>query len=173
MRVLVFGGSASGKSEYAEQTLLELARGAKLYLATMQVLDGESRRRMERHRKMRAGKGFETVECPMALPKTVPAGSCALLEDLDNLLANRMFSPAGRVEGLFEELNEALMTLERFTDHLVVVSGDLGRDGVCYPPETAAYLELLSRLHHALAQRYDRVVEVVCGLPVVWKGGEI
>ena len=54
--------------------------------------------------------------------------------------------------------------------HLVVVSGDLFRDGVDYPPETRAYRALLARLHRDLAARADRVVEVVCGIPVVWKG---
>ena len=54
-----------------------------------------------------------------------------------------------------------------------VVSGDLFRDGVDYPPETGAYLDLLARLHRDLAARADRVTELVCGLPVHWKGGEV
>ena len=52
-------------------------------------------------------------------------------------------------------------------------SGDLFRDGVDYPPETGAYLDLLARLHRDLAARADRVTELVCGLPVHWKGGEV
>ena len=55
----------------------------------------------------------------------------------------------------------------------MVVSGDLFRDGVDYPPETGAYLDLLARLHRDLAARADRVTELVCGLPVHWKGGEV
>ena len=60
---LISGGAASGKSEYAEQTAVA-AGGPRYYLATMQVWDEESRRRVEKHRAMRAGKGFATVECP-------------------------------------------------------------------------------------------------------------
>ena len=43
-------------------------------------------------------------------------------------------------------------------------------DGEGYPPETAAYLDLTARLHRALAAQGDLVAEVVCGLPVIWKG---
>ena len=55
-------------------------------------------------------------------------------------------------------------------EHLIVVSCDLHRDGEGYPPETAAYLDLTARLHRALAAQGDLVAEVVCGLPVIWKG---
>ena len=34
----------------------------KFYVATMEVYGEEGRRKVERHRKMRAGKGFVTIE---------------------------------------------------------------------------------------------------------------
>lgn len=57
--------------------------------------------------------------------------------------------------------------------HLVVVSGDLFRDGVDYPTETGVYLDLMARLHQDLAAQANQVIELVCGLPVRWKGGEV
>ena len=36
--------------------------------------------------------------------------------------------------------------------------------------ETARYLSMLAGLNCRLARQADRVVEVVCGLPVLWKG---
>ena len=62
MFVLITGGSGSGKSEYAEGLALKLEPGKKLYLATMMVWDEEGRKRVSRHKKMREGKRFETVE---------------------------------------------------------------------------------------------------------------
>ena len=67
MFLLVTGGSGSGKSEYAERRVLELGAGYRIYLATMQCFDEESEKRVQRHRKMRAGKGFVTVERPLDL----------------------------------------------------------------------------------------------------------
>ncbi len=84
MFTVVTGGSGSGKSAYAEDcitgripgmsTLASQSSDAHVssspgkctrrlyYLATMMCWDDESKKRVERHRKMRAGKGFETIE---------------------------------------------------------------------------------------------------------------
>ena len=66
MLILVTGGSGSGKSEYAENTAVALAEKEGLplyYVATMKPYGEEGRRRVARHRRLRAGKGFETIEC--------------------------------------------------------------------------------------------------------------
>ena len=64
MLILVSGGAGSGKSEFAEGLVTFSGLDGRVYLATMKVWDAESVRRVERHRQMRAGKGFETLECP-------------------------------------------------------------------------------------------------------------
>ena len=89
MLILVSGGSASGKSEFAEGLVTASGLETRAYLATMQVWDAESERRVERHRRMRAGKGFATVECPVNLAGAVlPAGCAALLV----VVTNELFS---------------------------------------------------------------------------------
>ena len=62
----------------------------------MQVWDAECAARVEKHRRMRAAKQFETVECPLHLDAVhLPARGTALLEDLGNLTANELYDPAG------------------------------------------------------------------------------
>ena len=61
MLILVTGGAASGKSEHAEKIICARAH-SKLYLATMQPFGKSARARIARHRKLREGKGFHTVE---------------------------------------------------------------------------------------------------------------
>ena len=97
MLILVSGGSASGKSRYAEELVVRTQAGERIYVATMQVWDAESRKRVERHRAMRAGKGFRTVERPVRLGEMpVPEGAVVLLEDLSNLAANEWFDGGDR-----------------------------------------------------------------------------
>ena len=68
MIALVIGGSGSGKSAYAEQMAVKAAgNGSLYYVATMQVYDEEGKKKVERHQKMRAGKGFLTIEQPRRL----------------------------------------------------------------------------------------------------------
>ena len=99
MLTLVLGGSASGKSEYAEQLVLEAGAGPRFYIATMEPYDEECLRRISRHRAMRASKGFETLECPRGLAGlALPRPGVALLECMSNLVANEMFSPQGAGE---------------------------------------------------------------------------
>ena len=64
MLILVTGGSASGKSEYAEQciTMLHKGKNTLLYLATMQPYGEEGAARVEKHRKQRAQRHFDTLE---------------------------------------------------------------------------------------------------------------
>ena len=68
----------------------------KSYLATMQIFDEEGRDRVERHRNLRKGKGFFTIEQPTGiscvLEKMETEDRTVLLECISNLTANEMFS---------------------------------------------------------------------------------
>lgn len=106
MITLITGGSGSGKSAYAEKyichALNEKGYKEKYYIATMQVFDDEGQRKIDRHRRLRAGKGFITIEQPRDIQNAVSKlqsenclknGRSALLECMSNLVANEMFSP--------------------------------------------------------------------------------
>lgn len=173
MTALIFGGAASGKSEYGEKLVCKLSRsGALLYLATMEPFGPEAEARIRRHRELRAGRGFSTLERARDLAGcSLPAGGTVLLEDLGNLAANELFSTQTLdMEGAFLRIRDGLHAVRDRSEHLVVISNDLHRDGEAYPRETECYLALMARLHRELAAWADQVVEVVCGLPVIWKG---
>lgn len=95
MITLVTGGCGSGKSEYAENLVVVSGCPCKWYVATMEVWGNEDRRKVERHRKQRAGKGFHTIERPRGLNALRIPGSpeqtAVLLECVSNLAANEMF----------------------------------------------------------------------------------
>lgn len=169
MLILVSGGASSGKSAFAEA--LVGARGdPKLYLATMQVWDAESEARVERHRAMRAGKGFETIERPADLAGlALPEGCAVLLEDLPNLFANEYFGAAGAAGAAERVLRGVLRAAER-SALLAVVTGNVYAGGMDYAAQTRAWLAELARLERKLAAAAEQVWEVVCGIPVGWKG---
>lgn len=171
MRTLVVGGSASGKSEYAEELALSFDKAPLLYIATMEPFGWEALDRIERHRRMRAHKGFDTMECYRALESlAVPAGSTILLECVTNLAANEMFSFKGAGAGTVEAVLRGLHKLSATCAHLVVVSGNIFEDGTVYDAETTRYLHYLAEINRRLADDFDQVVEVVCGIPIIRKG---
>ncbi len=93
MFTLVIGGSASGKSDYAERHVLSLGGdGPRIYIATMEPFGEEAQARIARHHAMRRDRGFETIECYRnAGAVRLPENSNVLLEDLGNLAANELF----------------------------------------------------------------------------------
>ena len=106
MITLITGGSGSGKSAYAEKYICHASNEKgfkeKYYIATMQVFDEEGQRKIDRHRRLRAGKGFITIEQPRDIKDAVSKlqsenslkiGRSALLECMSNLVANEMFPP--------------------------------------------------------------------------------
>lgn len=174
VRALIIGGAASGKSVYAEHLACSLRTGGPLiYLATMTARDPESRLRVERHRLARAGKGFETVERGCELEGLrMPQNAVVLLEDLGNLAANELFSEGLNSDFALQRTDRGVAHLEATARHLLVVGNDLFSGGMDYDSGTACYLRLLGSLQNRLSSRFDLVVEVVCGLPVIWKGEE-
>ena len=174
MLTLVLGGAASGKSEYAEALVLRCGL-PRYYLATMQVWDAECAARVEKHRRMRAAKQFETIECPLHLETVrLPRKGTALLEDLGNLTANELYDPAGAGAGdaAAAHILQGLDALAAQCENLIVVSNEVFSGGANYAGDTDRYLLALARVNNALAARADAVVRVVCGIPVYYKGVE-
>ena len=160
MLIIVTGGSASGKSEYAENLVPNA--GSRVYLATMEPFGAEAEARIARHRKLREGKGFETIECPVNIGDCFEAcrGRHVLLEDLPNLVANEMFSShAHSIAGIAAQI----LDLARISESLICVTGILTADGRIYDESTMKYLKELALIERTLAAQADRVIEVVCG----------
>lgn len=173
MIVFVTGGSGSGKSEFAENlavTLKEREEEQLVYVATMKPGDEESQARIRRHRKQRAGKGFETRECYMDLEKLpVRQHEVILLECLSNLTANEMFSENCRKESVSGKIWKGILHLAENSRHLVIVGNNVFEDGMEYDRMTMEYLEQMAEIHRNLGTVADRVVEVICGIPLEWK----
>lgn len=171
MRYLITGGSGSGKSAYAEEIASSLGLPV-YYLATMQVYGEEGKKRVKRHRLLRRGRNFHTMEKSLTVNEvTVPKESVVLLECLSNLLANEMFDPMGiGVDGLVDGVLRQVELLSEKTTHLIIVSNDIGFDGISYDEGTSLYIKALGELHTNLAEGFEHVIEVVCGIPLNHKG---
>ena len=174
MMALVIGGSGSGKSEFAETICMELPAEEKCYIATMQAFDEESHRRIRRHRRMRAGKGFETIERYTELDELILPKNCVvLLECMSNLAANEMFEEKGAGEKTVEAVLEGIKKLSSQVRHLVIVTNEIFSEAASYEGDTIRYQEYLGIINQNIGKMADEVVEVVYGIPIWHKGGKI
>lgn len=177
MMSLIIGGSGSGKSEYAESRICAIAvDGKKYYLAAMQVYGEEGKRRVERHRKLRAGKGFLTIEQPVSADLALQyidelESASVLLECMTNLAANEMFMESGiRPEKeVVKKITDEITNLHAQVKNLVIVTGNVFEDGIRYDEGTMAYIAALGTINRRLAEMADEVVEVVAGIPLLLK----
>ena len=104
--ILVVGGCRSGKSAYA-QRLAESLSSRRVYVATCPVIDDEMRRRIERHRAARAGRGWQTIEEPLDLAGVLQSREekgVALVECVTLWINNLLYAAAqdGRELGEIE-----------------------------------------------------------------------
>ena len=172
MMAVVTGGSGSGKSAFAEDKILSLGQGKRFYIATMHPYDEESYKRVERHRKMRAGKGFETVECYTGLENLeFPQDAIVLLECMSNLAANEMFEESGAGADTVEAVL-SVRKLKSQVRHLVIVTNEIFSEAASYEGDTVRYQEYLGKINQKLGEMADQVVEVVYGIPIWHKGGK-
>ncbi len=170
MLILVTGGSGSGKSAFAEDKVLFFGTAQRIYIATMHPFDNESYKRIDRHREMRAGKGFETIECYTGLKDVVlPEGCVVLLECMSNLVANEMFEEQGAHEETVQTIMAGIENLLRQAAHVVIVTNEIFSDAPAFEREMNTYLKYLGRINQEIAKKADEVTEVVYGIPVYHK----
>lgn len=174
MLYIITGGSGSGKSAYAENLILKLGDEKRYYIATMHPFDRESYRRIDRHRAMRADKGFVTIEKYTNLEEIVISKDAdVLLECMSNLVANEMYEENGAGEDTVDAVLEAVRVLKSKAKNLIIVTNEISSDCQQYSEETLKYMKYLGEINCALAKEADMVTEVVYGIPVHIKKGEV
>ena len=196
MIVLVLGTPDSGKSKIAEDIVMRLAAGLditgspaeeggrnesgrlaapagmdKLYIATMIPFGEEGDRRIEKHRNMRAGKGFLTVEKYTEVDSLIGEitdldRKCCLLECMSNLVGNEMHDPRNLSlsdEELEKLITEQVLALGKSCGYLVVVANRFLTEDADYDDETRRYVRIADRVNEILKAGADKTCELAEG----------
>lgn len=170
MHELILGGARSGKSRLAERLAAESGL-AVTYIATSQPLDGEMNERIAQHRERRPAH-WALVEEPLALARVLreqaAADKCLLVDCLTLWLTNLLMldNPAR----LSAERDALLDSVSGLPGRVLLVSNETGLGVVPLGELTRRYVDEAGWLHQALAERCERVVFTVAGLPMVLKG---
>ncbi|HZX16673.1 MAG TPA: bifunctional adenosylcobinamide kinase/adenosylcobinamide-phosphate guanylyltransferase [Pseudomonas sp.] len=173
MHELILGGARSGKSRLAERLAAESGL-AVTYIATSQPLDGEMNTRIQHHRERRPAH-WGLVEEPLALARVLreqaAADKCLLVDCLTLWLTNLLMldNPAR----LSAEREALLDCVNGLPGRILLVSNETGLGVVPLGELTRRYVDEAGWLHQALAERCERVVFTVAGLPMVLKGNAL
>ncbi|MDR1753421.1 MAG: bifunctional adenosylcobinamide kinase/adenosylcobinamide-phosphate guanylyltransferase [Eubacterium sp.] len=170
MIITVYGGSANGKSEYAEDLASSLSENP-IYIATMLPGGTEAAERIEKHNRQRHGKNFIIKEHFLGLKSIrLPFGCTVLLECVSNLLANEMFTESGAESKSIIAVMDGIKRIIKISRHLIIVSNNVFEDGQKYDEATNKYISNLAKINEELMKISDVFIEIVCGLPVFFKG---
>ncbi len=184
MIVFVNGGSGCGKSAYAENIAMHFG-GKMVYVATMPIFSEEDEKKVERHHKLRAGKGFETLERPKLLTEIPQGEETVLIECMSTHTANVIYdaeifseekteiaslSAKEKTVAYFGLIQKELEELLQRKGNTIFVSAEVAQDGRTYDEETEVYKAVLTEVNQWIMEQADAGFEVVCGIPVSIKG---
>ena len=173
MHELILGGARSGKSRLAER-LATQSGWPVTYIATSQAHDGEMSERIRHHRERRPahwGLVEEPVQLADILKKHAAPQHCLLVDCLTLWLTNLLMldDPAR----LAAERDALLACLDELPGRVLLVSNETGLGVVPMGELTRRYVDEAGWLHQALAERCQRVIFTVAGLPMILKGAPL
>jgi len=183
MVILVIGTNNSGKSILAEDLIVNMsADRRKYYIATMIPFGEAGMERIAKHRSMREGKGFDTLEWPTDIDKQLDRlteeellgfwGSEALLECISNLVGNEMHSPQNANltdEQLVNRIVDEVRVLIEAVMDLVIVTNVFPSEDEGYDEDTRRYVLLTDMVNAELIKLAHTVYELKDG---VWVKNE-
>jgi adenosylcobinamide kinase/adenosylcobinamide-phosphate guanylyltransferase len=173
MLQLILGGARSGKSRLAEKLASESGLEV-IYVATSQPLDGEMNQRVALHRQRRPdswGLVEEPLELTKVLKQNAGSGRCLLVDCLTLWLTNLLM--LGDPQRLAQERDALLDCLAELPGEIIFVSNETGLGVVPLGELTRRYVDEAGWLHQALAERCQRVMFTVAGLPMTLKGSAL
>ena len=170
MLQLILGGARSGKSRLAEKLAAD-SGCAVTYIATSQPLDGEMNERVRHHRERRPPHWAlieEPIELARVLRENARVETCLLVDCLTLWLTNLLMLE--NPQRLTEERDALLQCLGELPGEILFVSNETGMGVVPLGELTRRFVDEAGWLHQALAERCQRVVLTVAGLPLTLKG---
>ena len=177
MTVFISGGAKCGKSSFAQDLTMALAKGGKhYYVATLIPSGSEDDDRIKRHLADRDGMGFETVECfrnIMDCLKTADKDGVFLVDSVTSLIQNSLFPVEKNYEMDISAANRCADELVEFAGtvrHAVFVSDYIYSDAERYSESTEMYRKCLADIDRRLAKICDTVIEVSAGQFTIHKG---
>ncbi|HOT28360.1 MAG TPA: bifunctional adenosylcobinamide kinase/adenosylcobinamide-phosphate guanylyltransferase [Candidatus Ozemobacteraceae bacterium] len=165
---LVTGGARSGKSDHALSLVLGPRDGTAVFVATAEAFDDEMRQRIEKHRRERPAD-MPTIEAPVDLAgalRSLPAGTGIAVIDCLTVWMSNLMHHLGPDADSYRPVQELLEFIERPPCDLVFVTNEVGLGIVPENAMARRFRDLAGGLNRAVAARADRVIFMVCGIPV-------
>jgi len=189
---LILGGARSGKSAFAEQSVLDQSDNP-VYIATATAIDAEMQARISHHQQLRADS-WQLYECPLELTALLMAETknnghshylidCLtlwlnnLIFEYDNELRGADYSPtveqyrqiSSSIDRSLTAFIEQLLLLKRQRIDITLVSNEVGLGIMPLGIVSRLFMDHCGRLNQRVAQLADRVTLITAGIALELK----
>jgi len=163
----ITGGERSGKSRYAQNLALELSN-SPYYLATSRVWDGDFAERVKRHVSDRDER-WTTIEEEKHLGNVDITGKTVVIDCVTLWLTNWYMDTKNDVDECLEKGKEELLQLFKKEANIIIISNEIGMGVHAQTKMARKFTELQGWMNQFIAQKADRAIFMVSGLPLKLK----
>ena len=163
----ITGGERSGKSHYAQNLALELSN-SPYYLATSRVWDGDFLERVKRHVSERDER-WTTIEEEKHLGNVDITGKTVVIDCVTLWLTNWYMDTKNDVDECLEKGKEELLQLFKKEANIIIISNEIGMGVHAQTKMARKFTELQGWMNQFIAQKADRAIFMVSGLPLKLK----
>ena len=169
MIYFITGGERSGKSSYAENIAKELSANP-MYVATARKWDTDFQKRIDRHQKDRDER-WTNIEKEKFLSEINFSGKVAVIDCVTLWLTNFFVDTKNDVELCLEQAKaefDAIAFHENST--IIIISNEIGMGLHADTAVGRKFTELQGWMNQYLANKANKVILMVSGIPVTIKG---
>ena len=167
MLYYISGGQRSGKSRYAQDLALQLSPNP-VYLATSRIWDDDHRQRIARHVADRDDR-WTTLEEEKYPSRLDLVGRVVVLDCVTLWLTNFFTDTNYDVDETLRQAQAEVNQLLALDCTLLVISNEIGMGLHATTEAGRKFTDLQGWLNQYIAQRADRAIFMVSGLPLVVK----
>lgn len=164
---VITGGQRSGKSRHAQELAISLTPNP-VYLATSRIWDDEYLERIKRHQADR-GQEWTNVEEEKYLSQHDFTGRIVLVDCVTLWATNFFFDNKSDTELSLSQLKDEFMKLVSQDATFIFVTNEIGLGGVSPDEIQRKFTDLQGWFNQFIAEKADRVIWMVSGIPVTIK----
>lgn len=162
MKALFIGGISSGKSEEAERLALTY-KEPRLYIATSDIKDEETIKRIEKHRERRKAL-FYTEEEPLYPERAFLKEYNIILIDCLTHFYNNIFYYIEGKEERERRLTDFLLSFKNFDGNIIAVTNEVGLGGVPANRLAREFADFSGWANRLISEACDEVYFIISGI---------
>jgi len=165
--IFITGGARSGKSRYAQQLALQLSNNP-VYLATARHWDDDFEKRIQRHQAERDER-WTSIEEEKNISGLSLSGKIVVMDCVTLWLTNFFTDTKYDIDASLEQCKAEIDKLDITNNTFIIISNEIGMGMHADTEIGRKFTDLQGWMNQYIAQKANKVIFMVSGLPMVVK----